>query len=67
MEVEAEILHGGIVHLWRDIKMEQFAIIVVKAKKSGGITHLKFHLSHTDPHSNTKKCPNVPPEVKNKK
>ena len=32
--------------------------------KSGGITHLKFHLSHTDPHSNTKKCPNVPPEVK---
>ena len=32
--------------------------------KSGGITCLKFHLSHTDPHSNTKKCPNVPPEVK---
>ena len=32
--------------------------------KSGGITRLKFHLSHTDPHSNTKKCPNVPPEVK---
>ena len=31
--------------------------------KSGGITHLKFHLSHTDPHSNTK-CPNMPPEVK---
>ena len=32
--------------------------------KSGGITRLKFHLSHTDPHSNTKKCPNVQPEVK---
>ena len=25
---------------------------------------MKFHLLHTDPHSNTKKCPNVPPEVK---
>ena len=24
-----EILHGGIAHLWRDIKMEQFATIVV--------------------------------------
>ena len=32
--------------------------------KSGGITRLKFHLSHTDPHSNTKKCPNVPLKVK---
>ena len=32
--------------------------------KSGEITRLKFHLSHTDPHSNTKKCPNVPPKVK---
>ena len=32
--------------------------------KSGGITRLKFCLSHTDPHSNTKKCPNVPSEVK---
>ena len=32
--------------------------------KSGRITRLKFHLSHMDPHSNTKKCPNVPPEVK---
>ena len=32
--------------------------------KSGGITRLKFHLSHTDPHSNTKKYPNVPLEVK---
>ena len=32
--------------------------------KSGGITRFKFHLSHTDPHSNSKKCPNVPPEVK---
>ena len=32
--------------------------------KSGGITRLKFHLSHTDPHSNTKKCPNVSPKVK---
>ena len=32
--------------------------------KSGRITHLKFHLSHTGPHSNTKKCPNVMLEVK---
>ena len=32
--------------------------------KSCGITRLKFHLSHTDPHSNTKKCPNVSSEVK---
>ena len=32
--------------------------------KCGGITRLKFHLSHTDPHSNDKKCANVPPEVK---
>ena len=29
VEVEAEILHGGIAHLWREIKMKQFAIIVV--------------------------------------
>ena len=33
------------------------------SKKGGGITCLKFHLSHTDPHSNTK-CPNVSSEVK---
>ena len=32
--------------------------------KNGRITHFKFHLSHIDPHSNTKKCPNVPLEVK---
>ena len=32
--------------------------------KSGGITRFKFHLSNKDPHSNRKKCPNVPPEVK---
>ena len=32
--------------------------------KSGGITRFKFHLSHTDPNSNSKKCPYVPPEVK---
>ena len=32
--------------------------------KSGGITRFKFHLSHTNLHSNTKKCPNVPSEVK---
>ena len=32
--------------------------------KSDGITRLKFHLSHTDSHSNTKKCQNVPPKVK---
>ena len=34
------------------------------AIKSGGITRFKFHLSHTDRHSNSKKCPNVPLEVK---
>ena len=32
--------------------------------KSGEITQFKFHLSHIDPHSNSKKCPNVPLEVK---
>ena len=32
--------------------------------RSGGITHLKFHLSHSDPNFNTKKCPNVHSEVK---
>ena len=32
--------------------------------KSCGITRFKFQLSYTDPHSNTKKCPNVPSEVK---
>ena len=32
--------------------------------KSGGITPFKFHLSHLDHHSNTKKCPNVPLKVK---
>ena len=32
--------------------------------RSGGITCFKFHLSHSDPHSNTKKCRNVPLEVK---
>ena len=32
--------------------------------KSGGITRFKFHLTHNDPHNNTKKCPIVPPEVK---
>ena len=32
--------------------------------RCGRITRFKFHLSHTDPHSNSKKCPNVPPEVK---
>ena len=32
--------------------------------KSGGITQFKFHLLHIDPYSNSKKCPNVPPEVK---
>ena len=32
--------------------------------RSGGITRFKYHISHSDPHSNTKKCPNVSPEVK---
>ena len=32
--------------------------------RCGGITRFKFHLSHSDPRSNTKKCPNVPLEVK---
>ena len=32
--------------------------------KSGGITQFKFHLSYIDPHSNSKKCHNVPPKVK---
>ena len=32
--------------------------------KSGGITRFKFHLTHKDPHNNTKKCRRVLPEVK---
>ena len=32
--------------------------------RSCGITRFKYHLSHSDPHYNTKKCPNVPPKVK---
>ena len=32
--------------------------------KSGEITRLKFHLSHTDSQTNTKKCLNVPLDVK---
>lgn len=32
--------------------------------KSGGITRLKFHLSHVNPHSNSKKCLNMPLEMK---
>ena len=32
--------------------------------KSDGITRFKFYLSHTNPHSNSKKCHNVPLEVK---
>ena len=32
--------------------------------KSGGIILFKFHLSHKDPNSNSKKCSNVSPKVK---
>ncbi|RVW61642.1 hypothetical protein CK203_066191 [Vitis vinifera] len=32
--------------------------------KSGGITLFKFHLTHNDPHNNTKKSPRVPLEMK---
>ncbi|RVW88271.1 hypothetical protein CK203_038651 [Vitis vinifera] len=32
--------------------------------KNGGIMRFKSHLTHKDPHNNTKKCPRVPPEVK---
>ena len=32
--------------------------------KSGGITRFKFHLSNTNPHSNTKKFHRVSPKVK---
>ena len=32
--------------------------------KSGGITWFKFHLSHTDPHLNNKKCHNMTLKVK---
>ena len=31
--------------------------------KNSRIARFKFHISHTDPHSNTKKCPNVPLKV----
>ena len=52
------------MHLWRDIKMEKICNYCGLSIKSGGITCLKFHLLHTDPHSNTKKCPNMSSEVK---
>ena len=29
VEVEVEILHRGIANIWREIKMEQFAIVVI--------------------------------------
>ena len=32
--------------------------------KSGGIIRFKFHLSHINPHFNTKKCSRVPLEEK---
>ena len=32
--------------------------------KSDGITRFKFYFSHKNPHSNSKKCHNVPLEVK---
>ena len=32
--------------------------------KSCGVTQFKFHLSHTNPHSDSKKCPNVLLKVK---
>ena len=32
--------------------------------KSGGISRFKYHLEHRDPNNNTKKCPIMPPEVK---
>ena len=32
--------------------------------KSYGITQFKFHLLHTDPYLNSKKCPYVPLKVK---
>ena len=38
-----------------------YCVIVIK---SDGITWFKFHLLHTNPHSNSKKCPNVPPGMK---
>ena len=66
MEVEAilevVILLGNIANLLnRNCTICNFCGMVIK---SGGIAGFKFHLSHTDPHSNSKKCPNVPPEVK---
>ena len=42
------------------ILLENFCGMVIKNDR---ITQFKFHLSHTDLHSNSKKCPNVPLEV----
>ena len=39
--------------------MEQYATWW-SDNKEWWITHFKFHLAHTDPHSNTKKCLRVP-------
>ena len=61
---------GGRDHTWRYCtpvegnKNETICNYCGLMIKSIGITRFKFHLSHTDPHSNTKKCPNVPSEVK---
>ena len=57
-------MHGDITHLPRGVKMEPICNYCCLMIKSGGITRFKFHLSHRDPHSNTKKCPIVPPKVK---
>ena len=32
--------------------------------KSGDISRFKYHLAYRDPNNNTRKCPTVPPEVK---
>ena len=34
--------------------------------KSGGINQFKYHLAHRDLNNDSKKCPTVPPEVKEK-
>ena len=46
------------------IEIVQYAIYCDLVINSGGITRFKFHLSHSDLYSNTKKCSNVPSEVK---
>ena len=64
LSCQGEIRLGSIVHQLRGNINGTICNFCGLLMKSGGITRFKFHLMHKDPHNNTKKCPRVPPEVK---